>query len=105
MVNSARENPIFIDTANTPGEAGPVTAKVQIRGVSIRASADNWVVKVRSTESGAGFVGRGTVVLDLESKITNDRGGFFPINVDATGIWVETLTNITSLLVYKRATV
>jgi len=105
MANSAKENPIFIDTGNTAGQDGPVTSKVQIRGLSIRASADNWVVKLRSTESGAGFVGRGTVIVDLESKVTNDRGGYFPINVDATGIWVETLTNVTNVLVYKRATV
>ena len=79
MVNSSGNNPIFIDTVNAPGETGVVDKKIQIRGVSIRASADNWVVKIRGTESGSGFVGQGTVVVDLESKITNDRGGFFPI--------------------------
>ena len=105
MVNSAANNPIYIDTVNSAGEAGVVTKKIQIKGISVRASGDNWVVKLRGTESGAGFVGQGTVIADLESKITNDRGGFFPINVDAEGIWVETLTGITDVLVYSRATV
>lgn len=105
MANSSANNPIFIDTVNTPGETGVVSSKIQIRGISVRASADDWVVKLRGLESGAGFVGRGTVIVDLENKITDNRGDFYPINVDAEGIWVETLTGITSVLVYKRATV
>jgi len=104
MVNSASGNPIFIDTVNSAGQAGVVAKKISISGVSIRASADNWVVKIRGTESGAGFVGQGTVIVDLESKIANDRGGYFPISVDSDGIWVETLTGVTDVLVYKRAT-
>ena len=98
MTNVKLNNPIFVDTADVAGVEGVVINKTQILGIGIRASADNWVVTLKNEEGG-------TVIFDQESKITNDRGGYFPVRVDVTGIYVETLTNITNVLVYRKASV
>jgi predicted transcriptional regulator len=42
-------------------------------------------------------------IVDLSSAVTGDRGGYFPIEVNIEGIQADTLTNITSVLVYEKA--
>jgi len=89
MASDFTINPVNIDTQ---GDAS--TVRRQIQGISIRASADDWVVTLSDAD--------GEVIFDRESKITNDRGEYipFPAGLNANGITATTLTNITRVLVY-----
>lgn len=99
MANNLVMNPIFVDTA------GVVIARpVKVRAISVRASADAWVVVLDNVNLNDGVArDGGTKVFDLASSITNDRGGLFAFGGEGQmfpGLWALTLTNITSVLIY-----
>ena len=91
MPNSAANNPLFIDSTGSL-----TTERTRIKGISVRASADAWVVTLHDANGG-------DIVFDQASSISNDRGGYFPIDVLVTGIFATTLTNITNVLIYTDA--
>jgi len=88
MASTFTVNPISIDT-----EGDADITRRQIQAITVRASADDWVVVLSDKN--------GTVIYDKESKVTNDRGvhDIYPAGLNADGITGTTLTNITRVLV------
>lgn len=98
MANNLVVNPMVVDTT------GVIFAKpVKVKGISIRASADAWVVVLDNVLLKEGTPRDGGVkVFDRASSITNDRGTHvnFGEGIVFQGLWATTLTNITSVLIY-----
>ena len=99
MVNSIDNNPIFIDTQDTTSPATAVsTRRDHITSIAVNANADDWVVILHN-------ISGGVLIFDQTSGITGNRGGVFPIQVQVTGIFATTLTNVVNVLVYRKAAV
>jgi len=92
MANNVKGNPIYIDT-----EASVLSSNVDwyFQGVVITASGDNWAVVLEDSA--------GRVIFQAGTALANDRfKSFAPTSsVKVNGLVAKTLTNITSVLVYK----
>ena len=93
MANSADTNPIVIDTVSEVVRSTPLF----IKNIKVDASADDWVVILKDSAGG-------NIIFSSKSEITDDRGGVSqPIGIWVDGIYPDTLTNITRVLVYEEA--
>jgi hypothetical protein len=98
MSNDSTINPIFIDTQDVAGETAVSTRKDHITAIGVNANADNWVVILHDASGG-------NLIFDQTSAVTGNRGDVFPVQVQVTGIFATTLTNVDNVLVYRKAAV
>jgi len=92
MANITNKNPMVIDTVGSV-----MTTPFEIGSINIIASADTWEVVLKDASGG-------NEIFRAVSAITNDRGGLKgPYVIGPTkvsGIYADTLTDITSVQIY-----
>ena len=92
MANNSTGNPIYLDSTG-----GVFSGNVDwyFTGVVVNASADVWAVVLKDSA--------GRVVYEGGQTLTGDRYKTFApaSSFRVTGLVVDTLTNITSVIVYK----
>lgn len=94
MGNSLNVNPLVLDTAS----AVITAVRTMVTSIIVIASADNWHVILKDASGG-------NVVYEASSAIVGHRSVYWnPCDAQPfAGIYTDTLTNITRVLVYTKA--
>ena len=93
MADSTNTNPLIIDGTNTTARS-IITADFVVTSIVVVGSANSWVVRLTDANN-VYSVFRST------SAISGDRGGCYRIGpTQIKGIYANTLTNITEILIY-----
>ena len=92
MANILTTNPLQFDTAGATSAVGDDRL---VQGFCVVASADTWSCVIHDAASG-------NIVFQMDSDVTNDRGGWYPLAkpISVSGLYVTTMTDVSLVLVY-----
>lgn len=84
-------NPWVLDTAEYI--VGNST-EIEVSGIMINASSDAPVVIIKD--------GAGNIVFQATAAVTANHALYFPVHFRTTGFELDTITNVTNMLVYRK---